>query len=154
MNVRIYLKACIAKIYVQLGMSIGEHPSEDPRKIKLPSTFSLETFSADVENLLKSNKIYDSNVMLGKIEDEYHRNVYAILVEIFEGKVSKEEVKISLHYLLNQYPFAEYSKTMAAFVREVERQVRRRLLSLCYIILSCVDFVFVRIACCSYDGNC
>lgn len=110
-------------------MTIGESPPEDPRKIKLPSSFSLELYSKDVEMILKNNKKYDSDVMFSKIEDEYHTNAYHILVGVFEaesdGKLTKEKVKLAIHYLLNQYPFFEYSSAIAAFSRKVEAQVSK-----------------------------
>lgn len=121
------VQACIAMLHDRLGLTIGEKPPEDPRKIKLPASFSLEAYSTDVLAILRNNKMYKSDVMFSKIEDEYHKNAYAILVDVFEtdgeGKLSKEKVKLSLHYLLNQYPFSEYTKAIVAFSHKVESQV-------------------------------
>lgn len=135
-------------LYNQLQMTIGEPPPEDPRKIELPPSFSLQRFSKDVEELLKNSKIYHSQVMLSKIEDEFLKNTFSIVVEVFdaddEGKISKERVKIAAHYLLHQYPFQQFTSTINAFSRKVERVVSG--------VNTCVDMCDVRSqVCCSSD---
>ena len=118
------MQKCIVKLQDQLGMDITDVPPEDPRQINLPADFSLQSFRLHVEEILHGNKIYNSNVMFGKIEDELIRNSYAMLVDTFpEGKISKEKVKLGLHYLLHQFPFKEYSNAVSSFARKVESQV-------------------------------
>jgi hypothetical protein len=124
-------------LYMQLGLDNDVAPPQDPRKLVLPASFSLEVFGKEVETILTENKVYSSNVVLDKIENEFHKNIYMVLVDSFapdsDGKLSKEKVKITAHYLLHQYPFPEYTAATTAFSRKLESLVSNPLIKSCCI---------------------
>lgn len=110
-------------------MTIGDHPSDDPREIKVPAAYKMKEYEKHVSELLNSYKMHDPETMMGKIEDESHRYSRSVLVENFNfvstGSIGKEKMRMGIHYLLHQFPFAEYASTVTAFSRKVESQVRK-----------------------------